>query len=407
MKQKTIFVFAYYSYKDPVFQSAVLPYFENFPQKEKYRFVLLTFEQDRYTLSNEEIKSIRKLLLDHNIIWYKTKWHSGRFKLLKKAFDFVWGFILSLFLVLRYKAKFIYSEGFPGAIISHFLARFSRRKHIVHTFEPHADYMIESGVWSAKDWEARFLKRLELKVANDCSHIFTATNAMIEKLTGLGVKAQKHRVPSCVDLSLFKFSEEKRTCLRKKYHIAADECLIVYLGKFGGMYMEDELFDFFAYCKNKGKVKYRFLVLTPDAHQMVKEVSAKKGIIDGELIVETLPKEKVPDYLSAADFGFVGIRSISSRRYSSPIKDGEYWACGLPIIIPDGISDDYLLAEEHQIGIRLKGLSEDSFAITLKQMEAIWEQSDLEAYRRRSRAFVQKDRDVEKYKELYEKIFSS
>ena len=47
------------------------------------------------------------------------------------------------------------------------------------------------------------------------------------------------------NLELFQFSERDRDAVRKKYNIGNNEVLIVYLGKFGGMYMEQETFDFF------------------------------------------------------------------------------------------------------------------------------------------------------------------
>ena len=31
------------------------------------------------------------------------------------------------------------------------------------------------------------------------------------------------------------------------------------------------------------------------------------------------------------------------NRYQSPVKNGEYWANGLPILMTDGIADEYLL----------------------------------------------------------------
>jgi len=165
---KTIFIFAYYSYKDPVFQSAVLPYFTDFPEKEKFRFVLLTFEQRQHRLSAQAQKKIKEELKHHRIFWQHAYWHSGRFKPLKKAFDFLWGITLSIYLILRNNADIIYSEGFPGAIIGHYLSLLTGKKHIVHTFEPHADYMIESGIWSADSWEARLIKYHELKNCAEC-----------------------------------------------------------------------------------------------------------------------------------------------------------------------------------------------------------------------------------------------
>ena len=241
---KSILIFAYYSYKDPVFQSAVLPYFIDFPHKDQYQFILLTFEQERFKLTSSEKKKLKKELSVHNILWIDSKWHSGNFKLLKKIYDLTAGMIKTVSLVRKYKVDAIYSEGFPGAVISYYVSRFTKRPHIVHTFEPHTDYMVESGVWKEADWEARKLRRFESVVGKKSFALMTATQAMIDKWKGK-TGAQMFRVPSCVDINHFQFRWLDRMAIRKKYNIGDNEIVIVYLGKFGGMYMEKEMFDFF------------------------------------------------------------------------------------------------------------------------------------------------------------------
>lgn len=405
-KPKTIFIFAYYSYKDPVFQSAVLPYFEDFPNKENFRFVLLNFEQDQHKTSASERAVIQKHLAQHNIIWYNTKWHSGRFKLIKKAFDFSWGLLLSLFLVIRYRAKAIYSEGFPGAIIGHILAKITFRKHMVHTFEPHADYMVEAGEWAENAWETRLLRSFERKIAKRCSHIFTATDSMIEKLKKAGSTAQMHRVPSCVDLKLFQFQNSNRVNIRKQLNILDEELTIVYLGKFGGMYMEEEFFDFCTYCFEQTAVKFRFIVLTTHPPEPLAAYIKERNLPQSSFFINKVTKQEVPAYLAASDFAFCGIRAIPSRRYSSPIKDGEYWACGLPILIPKGISDDYIFAQEHNLGIVLEEVSSAHFRNAVQQIITWHQQEDAKTVRQRCVNFVQKDRNVETYRKLYSSIFA-
>ena len=357
---KTIFIFAYYSYKDPVFQSAVLPYFIGLSEGTNFRFVLITFEQQKYKLQSGEAEEIKAELLKHNIIWVKAYWHSGKFKILKKTFDFLWGILLSGYLVIRYKVSSIYSEGFPGAIIGHNLAKIFSLPHLVHTYEPHTDYMVEAGVWSADSWEARLLKIYEEKVAKGAKCIFTATEGMIKRLEGLNINAQIYRVPSCVDMSVFKFSQEGRDAVRKKYEIQKTDCVITYLGKFGGMYMDEEVFDFFKICEYSTELNYRYLIITPDHTEIILKYISIKELDLSKFIIVTLSRTEIGDYLSASDFGLVSVRQRPSKQFCSPIKNGEYWACGLPILIPKGISDDYLFAQEHNIGIVFEDMSSKS-----------------------------------------------
>lgn len=404
---RSVLIFAYYSYKDPVFQSAVLPYFFNFPDKNQYHFILLTFEHEKFGYAASEKEKIRKDLTTQNITWVENKWHSGRFKFAKKAYDLAAGIFKTVRLVKKYKVNCIYSEGFPGAVISHYVARFTKRPHIVHTFEPHTDYMVESGVWKRTRWETVMLRKFESTVAKKAFALMTGTQAMIDKWREK-TRAQLYRVPSCVDTEFFQFRESERLAIREKYGIKDHEVVIVYLGKFGGMYMEEEMFDFFKEANSfqNGSYTFRFMVLTPDKKENAESLIHQSGIDPKLFVVENLIREQVPSYLSAADIAFSGVRQNPSKRYCSPIKHGEYWACGLPIIIPDGISDDYLLAEKYNIGWRLPALNREEYDETIKRIFNEWCWEKQTEYRQRARAFVTQDRNVKTYQQLYRRIFS-
>ncbi|MGJ3234412.1 hypothetical protein [Marivirga sp.] len=362
--KSTIFVFAYYSFKDPVFQSAVLPYLKAV-QDENLKYVLLTWEQKQFPLSKNQIKKIEDDLVNYHISWRRTTWHSGSFKPIKKIFDFTFGLIYCLNLISKFKATKIFSEGFPGAVIGHYLSKLSNKPHIIHTFEPHADYMLESGVWQKSSWEYRFLKKMEIPIAKHAQHIITATSAYKNLLNQNGIENHIHTIPSCINMEEYNFNEESRTQIRSELKIKNDQIVIVYLGKIGGMYMEEELFNFFKHCLMLDSNKFHFFLFTNHPQELIKHKLNQFNISQQKVYSNYLEKEEVSKYLSAADIGFCGIRPIQSRRFSSPIKNGEYWACGLPTLIPFGISDDYILAEEENIGGVFNTIEE----ITLSKIE--------------------------------------
>ena len=343
-------------------------------------------------------------MLKHNILWHKSYWHSGKFKFVKKVFDFVWSIVISIILILKFKPAAIYSEAFPGAIMGHYLARLFGLPHMIHSFEPHTEYMVEAGVWTEKSWEAKLLRRYEKKIALRAKYIFTATAGMINRLKMLNTSAEIYRVPSCVDLSIFKFSEIHRIKVRNELEYQEEDQVIVYLGKFGGMYMEQEIFEFFQVCC-RSSVNFKFLILTVEDHKLVAN-HIKEFNLDPNLFhIRTLQRKDIHKYLSAADFGFVPVRQNPGKRFCSPIKDGEYWACGLPILIFDGISDDYLLAEQYNIGIRITDTSSNSYLRAVENIEKWIEDKNKEEVRLNCQSFVRKDRNVVEYRKLYRQLF--
>ncbi len=393
--KNTLFIFAYYSFKDPVFQSAVLPYLKAV-QADNLRYVLLTWEQKQFPLSNKEIEQIEIELAQYNIIWKRTNWHSGSFKMFKKLYDFVFGLLYSLILIIKHKATKIFSEGFPGAIIGHYLSKTSGKSHIIHTFEPHADYMLESGVWKESSWEYRFLKRMELPIANHAQHIITATAAFQKVLFQQGVKSNIHVIPSCINLADYKYDEASRNQFRAALEISDDQIVIVYLGKIGGMYMEDELFTFFKHCLALNPERFRFFLFTNHPQSSIHEKLLEFNIPAKKLLVKYLNKTEVSNYLSAADIAFCGIRPIPSRRFSSPIKNGEYWACGLPTLIPKGISDDFITVEKENIGKAFDSVDE----IKMSDFDRL-----IAIPRTKVRALALRDRNISSYIDTLNIIF--
>lgn len=393
----TIFVFAYYSFKDPVFQSAVLPYLKAV-KADNLQYILLTWEQKQYSLPKNDIKQLEADLAEYHILWKRTNWHSGSFKLIKKLFDFIFGLTYSLSLIIKYNANKIFSEGFPGAVIGHYLSKLSGRPHIIHTFEPHADYMLESGIWQKSNWEYKILKKLEIPIAKHAQHIITATLTYKKILIQKGVPTNIHIIPSCINMDNYSFDREARMEIRSNLKIEHDKIVIVYLGKIGGMYMENELFSFFQHCLKLDSNKFKFFLFTKHSQSLIEQKLMEFKIPQQKVYSKYLNKEEVSRYLSAADIGFCGIRPIPSRRFSSPIKNGEYWACGLPTLIPNGISDDYIIAERENIGIAFNSVLD----ISINDIEKL-----MSIPRAKIRAIALKERNNYNYIDKWKSIFEN
>src|SRR5690606_32571410 len=74
----------------------------------------------------------------------------------------------------------------------------------------------------------------------------------------------------------------------------------------------------------------------------------KMGFSKKEFFVAKVSYEQIPSYLSASDFAFATYKNLSSSKYLSPIKIGEYWATGLPVLLTQGVGDDSLIIDENR-----------------------------------------------------------
>ena len=86
-----------------------------------------------------------------------------------------------------------------------------------------------------------------------------------------------------------------------------------------------------------------YFTLQTIARSFLKEQNSnlkKQGIDLTRVFIDSVPHAEVANYLSASDFAFATIKPTPTRLYCCPVKNGEYWANGIPILLEDGIGDD-------------------------------------------------------------------
>ena len=221
----------------------------------------------------------------------------------------------------------------------------------VESFEPHADYMAELNVWSRNGPSYLFQKRQEERQKKYAYHLYPVAENYTRKLIEEGVSANRvSTLPCAVNLDMFSFNQKKRLSVRKKYGIKAESLVGIYVGKFGGIYLSHRsAFDLFKSAHDCFE-DFKLILLTPEKKESILHVAREVLFPIKDLIVTKVPHNKVPDYLCASDFAFSLHYPSDSMKYVSPIKNGEYWAVGLPVIINDGIGDDSNILKETKKG---------------------------------------------------------
>ncbi|MEM9022819.1 MAG: glycosyltransferase [Bacteroidota bacterium] len=210
----------------------------------------------------------------------------------------------------------------------------------VESFEPHARYMLESGVWSSFDPRYLLQKIWEKRQKKYAASLQPVAHNYRNQLIAEGLDPERVKViPCCTDLDYFKFDPERRDSTRAA--LGFDNTITgIYVGKFGGIYYDREAFSVFKQAFDHFGPTFRLIILTPEPKTLVEQKLAQAGIPGEQAWVNLVPHTEVPHYLSAADFAFSTIKPSASRIYCSPVKNGEYWANGLPILSTDGVGDD-------------------------------------------------------------------
>lgn len=237
-----------------------------------------------------------------------------------------------------FRADLIIARGTPAGALAYLVQRRTGLPFYVESFEPHAEYMRKSGVWRWYDPRYIFQQYWENQQKRQATGLMPVAENYRRQLIAEGVAAARIiTVPCSVNLIDFAFCPSTRQQMRQRLDLADEAVVGVYVGKFGGIYYDEEAFQLFKETADFFGPAFRLLLLTPLPVAQVQAKLVTAGFDLARVIITLAPFAEVPNYLSAADFAF-GLHRPTP--YVSPIKVGEYWASGLPVLLTDGVGDD-------------------------------------------------------------------
>ena len=255
-----------------------------------------------------------------------------------------------------------------GSMAGAMAYRLHKRLHIpfvVESFEPHASYMHAAGVWTCYDPRYLLQHHWEQQQKKYAWKLLPVTHGYATRLKKEGVPVKRLHVLSCtVSAKTFAFSAEARRVRRKALGLSEKDILGVYVGKFGQLYLAPkEAAQFFASLRGAGLHALKLLILTPQVPSIIASELQRVGFSSSHYCLKKVAHQQVPDYLSAADFAFSLHRVLPPMRYISAIKNGEYWANGLPILLPKGVGDDYEIVTQEGGGVCFSPEQKDLSAV--------------------------------------------
>ena len=360
VEKQHFIVYSFQSLKDPLFEGLMLEYLKRLDLSTDVVFHLITHEQKAYRLSPEEKSKEIEFLRKFKIEWYPINYHTGRFILFKKAYDFTRSLLLCLKIKFKFKPKRIVAFLSGGGAFSYIISKIINLKFIVVCLEPHSDYLVDFAIWSKNSLKYRLLNYFERKQAIHAEHIIVPTSYTLDLLKEYKSKAKVWLCPICVDEDNFQFSQEYRNKLRKQFNIE-EKYVLLYVGKFGGIYYSvEEVFDFFKLLKAQLPHLHLF-VITGEERGLLLSTMKTRNLDESECTIQGfVPYNQLNHFISLADMGFLAVPSLPSQKYRTPVKTGIYLQTGLPYIVNEGIAEDDIVARKEDVGIVIKNISEES-----------------------------------------------
>jgi len=404
-QSKNILFLTYWSYKDGLVQTAALPHIriiKKYLHKDA-KCYLLTLEQSRLKMTDNEMVDEKKKLANNGIYLKSANYYSFGFKAV-----FRWIFLLIQLLWICFTRKITYIHAWcpPAGTIGYILSIFTGIPLVLDSYEPHAQPMLESGTWSKNSLAFRLLFKFEKLQSKRAIAVVACVDKMrnyaFEKY---GIQLKKFYVKhACVDFKKFSISNIKNHILIKELGLQ-DKIVCVYAGKFGGSYLTQEFFDFFKVAFDYWGNKFMLLLLTNHCKNELNEWIEKSAFPFENIIIKFVPHREVPNYMGLGDFAITPFKPVPSKRYGSPIKTGEYWALGLPVVITQGISNDSEIIEDNKIGSIIRNFTFEGYYNSVKEIDEILINSDREELRNRIRMIAKKYRGFDVAENVYKEIY--
>jgi hypothetical protein len=281
-----------------------------------------------------------------------------------RAFAFQKAFLLLRILLslvrfaFVYKPIYLFTSGSLAASLAWPASALARVTQVVYAFEPHSLFLLEQGRFSSQSVAYRLMVFFEKRVMRGRSCLFTGTEAGVRWVKESAPKAWVKKLPTSADEELFQFSSHDRTNIRQQLACETKQ-VITYVGKFGDLYLGEELIAFFAACKAQRDDLF-FLILTPaECQNRVTQWLKNTKLQHSDYFLGSCALSDLPKYLSAADMGIVAYANMPSRTFTSPTKSGNYLLCGLPYAVQKDTSEDAEILARFSCGYTIS-----SYALT-------------------------------------------
>lgn len=400
---KSILFISYDGMTDPLGQSQVLPYLKGL-SAAGYKISLISCEKhDRFGQFQANIEAICK---EANIDWHPLK-YTKRPPMFSTMWDIQKIYKKANEIYRSTPFQLVHCRSYISALVGFKLKKNFGIKLLFDMRGFWADERVDGAIWNLKNPIYRviynYFKRKERTFLEKSDHIISLTeNGKKEllswKINGL-TPSKITVIPCCVDLDLFhpdQLDKKKISDKQAELNIEKSDYVVGYVGSIGTWYMLPEMLDYFKAVK-RNKPHAKFLFVTGESPSFIQKHALEKKIQQKDIIVTSCQHKEVPFYLSLFSESVFFIRPTYSKKASSPTKQGEIMAMGIPLICNAGVGDTDLIVETYQAGKIVHHFTTENY-----QEVAVSEiPFDLELTKKGANDFFSLAEGVEKYKFVY------
>ena len=393
---------------DPLGQSQVLPYLQGL--SADVEFTLVSFEK-KERLQNAPV--VKKILENAGIEWH-PQMYTKKPPVLSTLWD-IWKMRRVCFGLHREKNfQVVHCRSYIAALVGLEMKKKFGTCFIFDMRGFWADERVDGGLWDVKNPLYKsiydFFKKKEKQFFEEADQIISLTHAAAEKIESweeLKIKNRVEVIPCCSDLELFNsasVSKAAKADARTKANLSGDEFVLSYIGSLGTWYMLNEMMHFFKrfLLKKKNAV---FLIVTQDDASIVFQAAEKMDVPKENIRVVRAARNEVPGFISISHVSIFFIKPVFSKIASSPTKQGEIMAMGIPLICNAHIGDTDKVIKKYDAGWIVENFTEEEFDMVAEKV--LTETKDKNLIIKGAHEFYALETGVDTYRSIYLKLNTS
>lgn len=275
-----------------------------------------------------------------------------------------------------------------------------------------ADERVDGGLWNLKKplyhKVYSYFKKKENQFLIQSDAVVSLTYAAKEEIEKWSIdNAPITVVPCCVDNDTFNpemIKSNQLEALRRKADLPKNKIVLGYVGSLGTWYLLDEMLSFFKFWLNHHPDSIFFFVTTEPKSIII--TAARNQRIDTEKIrIISASRSEMPYFISMMDIGVFFIKNAFSKMASSPVKQGELMAMGVPVICNAGVGDSDFIVQKYKSGELVYSFDETGYVDAVKRLKE--EMNHPDAIRNGACDYFDLQKGIDAYAALYENIIAS
>lgn len=390
MQKKHVLFVSYDGMTDSLGQSQVLPYIREI-SKNDFHYTLISFEKKHRFVKYKN--SIESICNQSNINWLPIN-YSGSIPIIST----IWNVYRLKKLVFKSHKKtpfhLFHSRSHVPSLVAQML---QKQKKVPYLFDMRgfwADERVDGGVWKLSNPIFKkvytFFKRKEIEFIEEANGIVSLTeNGKNEILSWQNLKStpitlRKKKldievIPCCVDTELFNIKnidQDQKQKIKKSLQINENDFVLGYVGSIGTWYMLPEMLDFYKNLKEY-KTNCKFLFVSNEPKEKIISIAATKKIPENEILVVSCLHKEVPTYISIFNTSIYFILPAYSKKASSPTKQAELMAMGIPVVCNANVGDSDLIVKTYNAGWVVNDFNDEEYKKVIHEIDKTINQNQL------------------------------